>query len=58
VISLSLATLLTVAGLYILWFEAFDASVIHSRMLMAGGFIVTLGVGWLWSDLKREKSSP
>jgi hypothetical protein len=49
-ISFILTSALLVSGLYLQFLEVVVARIIMGKLLVAGGFLATLGAGWLWSD--------
>ena len=57
IVSLSLALLILVAGLYLLYFEFFKAQILRGVFLIAAGSAIAIGITWLWDEI-TDPSKP
>ena len=49
-ISLVLAMAILIAGLFLIYWEAFEVRTVRGLVVMAGLFLTCLGGAWLWED--------
>jgi hypothetical protein len=57
IVSLTLASMLTLAGLVLLYYEFMEphpaeAARINGKILLGAFFILGVGLMWIWSDIK------
>jgi hypothetical protein len=50
IIGLPLSCALLIAGVWVLYEQIFVSDIIWGRVLMAGGFLIAVGGGWLFGD--------
>lgn len=51
VVSFVLAAALFFGGLYLVIWPLLYSPVVSGKLLAMGGFMATVGAGWLWSDI-------
>ena len=52
-LSFAIASALLVGGIYMAWFEFFEAAVIRGFILLAAGMMIATGGAWLTEDFLR-----